>query len=474
VAQGVDPTTMNPLQQRETSTANVLRHLYDPLVQRDPQDPTQYESVLAESWEQIDDLTYEFTLADGVTFSDGSEFDANDVKYTVDFLLGDVTGEPTLLSSNFMGLAGAEVVDDLTVRFLMDSPSPLFMPRLPGLMIIPEGSLDTDSTALDSEPLGTGAYTLNAWDRNSQVVLDARPDYFLGAPSIDTVVFSTIADSSARLAGLTAGNVDIVTNLAPDSVPDVEGSGASSVKQSPSARIATIWLNTLADTPLKDSNVRLAMNHAIDMNTIIETVMGGYGTRVATFIPDYFLGYDAANKPLAFDPELSRELLAEAGYADGFSMEMMVPIGRYPFAEQVAQAIQSYLAEVGIEMNLDVVEFGVFADATNSGNVPDAYYAAYGNSTFNPIAEYQLAARTGTSGYSLYSDPALDAIIDEAARTTNQDDQNTLISQVEAELLLAAPFVYLYAQIDLYGVADRLIWEPSVDESVYLYAASLR
>ena len=207
--------------------------------------------------------------------------------------------------------------------------------------------------------------------------------------------------------------------------------------------------------------------------TIIDTVMGGYGTRVATMIPDYFTGYDSSNEPLDYDPGLARRLLAEAGYADGFAMEMMVPAGRYPFAEQVTQAIQSYLADVGVDLQLNVVEFGVFADATNSGNVPDSYYAAYGNATFNPILEYQIAVRTGDSGYALFSDPAIDALIDDAATTTEQDAQDALISQVEQAMLEEAPFVYLFAQVDIYGVAQRVDWSPRSDESVYLYDASL-
>lgn len=474
IAQGVDPTTMNPVQQRETSTANVLRHIYDPLIARSSEDPSKYESVLATSWKQVDPTTYEFALAEGVTFSDGSSFDAADVKYTVEALLGTTTGKPSLLASNFKGLKGAEVVDDRTVRFIMSAPSPLFMPRLPGLFMIPEGSLGADGTALDSTPIGTGPYTLKAWDRNSQVVLEGRPDYFRGAAKIPSVTFRTIADNSARLAGLSSGDIDLVTNLAPDSVPEVEGAGTAAVKQSPSARVATIWLNTRIEGPLQNRDVRLAMNHAVDLDTIIKTVMGGYGSRVATFTPDYFVGYDEANKPLKYDPELAKKLLAEAGYADGFSMEMMVPAGRYPFAEQVSQAIQSNLAAVGINVKLNIVEFGVFADATNSGNVPESYYAAYGNSTFNPIAEYLLAARTGKSGYSLYSDPSLDALIDQAAVTVDQTQQDALITQVEKKLLEDAPFLYLYAQVDLYGVSDRLVWEPSTDESVYMYDAETK
>ena len=474
VGQSVDPTTMDPMQQRETTTQNVLQHIYSNLVRRNVEDPKKFDGVVAKSWKIVDDTTYEFTLRDDVTFSDGSVLDANDVKYSVDYILGDVTGDPSLSSSSFVGLAGAEVVDDLTVRFNMSAPTPLFMSELTLLFIIPDGSVDDNKDALASTPIGSGPFTLEKWDRNNQVVLKSRDDYFEGAPAIDTVVFQTIADDAARIAGLKAGDIDIITNLAPDSIDEVNASKNAAVKKNPSARVASIWLNTLVDGPLQNAKVRVALNHAVDVQTIIDTVMGGYGTRVATMIPDYFAGYDPANKPLAYDPELAKKMLAEAGYAKGFSIEMMLPAGRYPFAEQVSQAIQSYLKEVGVDVKLNIVEFGVFADATNSGNVPESYYAAWGNSAFNPIDEYLPIVRTGDSGYSLFSDASVDALIDEASETVDQDKQDALISQIEKKMLEQAPFIYLYAQVDLYGVSNRINWEPKMDESIDMYTASVK
>lgn len=474
VGQSVDPTTMDPMQQRETTTQNVLQHIYSRLIQRNVDDPKKFDGVLAKSWKIVDDTTYEFVLRDDVTFSDGSTLDANDVKYSVDYLLGKVTGDPALASSSFVGLEGAEVVDDNTVRFNMSAPTPLFMAELELLYIIPDGSVDEKKDALASTPIGSGPYTLEKWDRNIQVVLKARDDYFEGKPAIDTVVFQTIADASARLAGLKAGDIDIITNLTPDSIDEVNASDNAAVEKTPSARVASIWLNTLIDGPLQSAKVRLALNHAIDVQTIIDTVMGGYGSRVATMIPEYFAGYDPANKPLAYDPELAKKLLAEAGYAKGFSMEMMLPAGRYPFAEQVSQAIQSYLKDVGVDVKLDIVEFGVFADATNSGNVPESYYGAWGNAAFNPIDEYLPIVHTGDSGYSLFSDASVDKLIDEASETIDQDKQDALISQIEKKMLEEAPFIYLYAQVDLYGVSNRINWKPQMSETINLYNASIK
>ena len=148
------------------------------------------------------------------------------------------------MSANFAGLIGVEVVDDQTVRLITEEPSPLLLAKLADLYIVPEGSVDADPQALASAPVGTGPYTLQQSDRNAQVVLTARDDYFRGAPRISEVVFQTMPDAAARLAGLNSGSVDIIANVPADSVTEVEGEGMATVQTAPSARVASIWLNT--------------------------------------------------------------------------------------------------------------------------------------------------------------------------------------------------------------------------------------
>lgn len=475
IAQGVDPTTMDPLQQRETTTVNVLQHFYDPLLRRNAEDTQQFDPVLAESWEMVDDTTLRLSLRDDAVFADGEPFDAADVKYTVDYLLGELPEmDPALAQFQFEPLTGAEVVDEHTVEIMTAEPDPLLLDRLSSLFMVPEGAVDEDPEALAGEPNGTGPYRMVQWDRNSQVVMEARDDYFLGAPEITSVIFKTIADGASRLAGLQSGDIDIITNVPADNVAEVDAADGVSVKTVPSTRIASIWLNPLESELMEDARVRRALNHAVDVDTIIEQVMSGYGERVATIVPENFTNYDPDIQPLEFNPDLARQLLAEAGYADGFTMELLLPQGRYPFAEEVAQAIQSYLADVGVTAELRIVEFGVFAETTQQRTIEESFFGAWGNAVFNPIDELNVAVKSGDSGFSWYNNPEVDALIDEANVTIDAGRQQEIVSEIQAKMLEDPPFIFLFAYEDIYGVSDQLNWEPRSDEAISAYEASLK
>jgi peptide/nickel transport system substrate-binding protein len=472
IAQGVDPTTMDPLQQRETTTVNVLQHLYDPLLERDGSDPRKFNPKLATAWKHVDDTTTRFTLRTGVKFSDGKPFTAADVKYTVDYLLGDLPhAKPAILAYQFGTLKDVKVVDDHTVDVRTKGADPLLLDRLAQLYIVPDGA---DPKSLASTPVGTGPYKLAKWDRNSQVVMEAKPDYYGGPAAIGKVTFKTMPDAAARLAALESGDVDLITNVPADNVEEVKSSGRSRVESVPSARIASIWFNTLDSAPLKKPEVRVALNYAVDVDTIIKQVMSGYGERVATIVPRYFQNYDPSIKPFAFDPAKAKQLLAQAGYPNGFSMTLMVPEGRYEFASEVSQAVGSYLGKVGVKVKLQTVDFGVFAKATQSRKIPDGFYGAWGESFFNPIDELEVAVVSGDKGFSWYSNPQVDKLTASAASALDPEKQKQDVSQVQQLMLQDPPFLFLFAYKDLYGISSRLNWKPRSDESISMYGAKLQ
>jgi peptide/nickel transport system substrate-binding protein len=472
IAQGVDPTTMDPENQRETTTVNVLQHFYDPLLERDATDPRKFNPKLATSWKRVNDTTTRFDLRTGVKFSDGKPFTAADVKYTVDYLLGRLPhSKPEILSYQFGTLGKVKVVDDHTVEFHTTGPDPLLLDRLTALYIIPKGA---KPKSLASTPVGTGPYKLVKWDRNNQVVMRAKPDYYGGKPAIGQVTFKTMPDASARLAALESGDVDLITNLPADNTEDVKASGRARVASVPSARIASIWFNTLDSAPLKKPEVRQALNYAVDVDTIIKQVMSGYGQRVATIVAPYFADYDPSIKPFPYDPNKAKQLLAQAGYPHGFPMTLMVPEGRYEFADEVSQAIQSYLGKVGVKMKLQTVDFGVFAKATQTRKIPDGFYGAWGESFFNPIDELEVAVVSGTKGFSWFSNPEIDKLTAQAAGQLDAAKQKSTVSQIQQKMLQDPPFLFLFAYKDLYGISNRLDWKPRSDESIEMYGARLQ
>jgi len=476
VAQSVDPTTMDPQNQRETPTFNVLTHLYDPLVMRDTKNPKTFDGVLATSFKRLSPTAMRFTLRKGVKFDDGSAFNATTVKYNIDRIMGTLPGEktPPLLSFQFTSLSGAHVISPTTVDIGTKTPDPLLLARLSSLLMIPTGSVDTDANALAAKPDGTGPYSLVTWDRNNQVVMKAQPNYFRGKPKITNLIFKDMPDDASRLAALESGDVDVISNLPPDNVQEVKSAGQATVRSVPSARVTSIWLNTLDTPQLKSAKVRQALNYAVDVNTIIKKVMSGYGLRTATIVPPYFAGYSKSVKPFPYNPAKAKQLLKQAGYPDGFSMTMMVPRGRYLLGEDIAQAVAGYLGKVGVKTAVNIVDFGVFAKATQTRQIPDAFFAGWGESFFNPIDEAQVAVQCGTKGFSWYCNNSVDKLIIKAATTLNQKKQDAVILQFQQAILKDPPFIYLFAYKDIYGISKRLNWTPRTDETIYMYEASLK
>ncbi len=476
VAQSVDPTTMDPQNQRETPTFNVLTHIYDPLIMRDTKNPKRFDGVLAKSWTRLSPTAFRFHLRSGVKFSDGSAFNANTVKYNIDRIMGTLPGEknPPLSAFQYTSINGVHVINPTTVDIGTKAPDPLLLPRLSALLMIPTGSVDKDPNALAAKPVGTGPYTLVTWDRNNQVVMKAKNNYFRGKPKIANVIFKDMPDDASRLAALESGDVDVISNLPPDNVQEVKRTGKANVVSVPSARVTSVWLNTLDTPELKKPAVRIALNYAVDVNTIITKVMSGYALRTATIVPPYFSGYSKSIKPYPYNPTKAKAMLKAAGYPNGFSLTLMVPRGRYLLGEDIAQAVAGYLGKVGVNVKLDIVDFGVFAKATQTRQIPSAFFAGWGESFFSPIDEAQVAIQCGTAGFSWFCNKKVDALINKAATTLNQKKQDAVIVQFQKEIQKDPPFIYLFAYKDIYGVSKRLSWTPRTDETIYMYEASLK
>jgi len=477
VAQGADAATMDPHAHSITITSNVLAHIYDSLGQRNPEKNYAYEGLLAESWEIVDDLTVDLKLRQGVTFSNGEPFNAEVCKYNLDRIMGNLPGvEPPFIAKWYSKFKDAEVLDEYTVRVTTSEVDVFVVQRLLDLEMVPmEYTKEHGFEKLAQEPIGTGPYTLKEWVREDHITLVAREDYWRGRPSIDVVVFRPIPEDATRIAELQAGNVDLIVNVPPDSVPSIEADENLVVKDVPSTRGAMVILDTEREGPLDMSNkkVRQALNYAVDRDAIIEHILGGYGIKVATVAPEYFLGYDPDLEPYPYDPEKARKLLAEAGYPDGFEIkDFRVGRGRFLRNVEVAEAIVDQLAEVGVKVTLNAMEFGVWAKDTNEHIIGDMSLAALGNAYFDAWNTIFTLCRSGNV-WAWYGNPEVDNYIDEAGSTIDPVEHEEATKKALRLLYDDPPFIFMYQLVDVYAVNKRLQWEPRSDELIYMYEASV-
>jgi peptide/nickel transport system substrate-binding protein len=475
IAEAADPTTFNPLQQAVTSTFSVLRNLYDPLVDfaKGGSDFTSYTPVLATSWKQLSPTELQFQLRKGVTFDGGQPFNSASVVYTVQALLGQLPGSsPAEEIQSFPTLTKAVANGPYAVTLYTKTPTQDLLAALTQLLIVPQGSQTTPTGALASHPDGTGAYKLTSYTPDQSIAMTANPEYFLGPPKIRKLVWQTIASTSGELAALLAGTVNVVFGLDPTDVSTVNSSGSAQVDTLPSTRVAALWLDTLDYPYLKNQTVRQALNYAIDKQALISSTLGGLGQITPTVVPSYFTGYNSSVQAYPYDPAKAKALLKQAGYPNGFPLTIMFPAGHYVLGAQIVQVLASELQQVGITVKIDSVSLATFAAETAKRTIPSAFYGAWGSNYPDPLQMFQIIVQGGTKGFSWFNSPSVNTAISQASVATSSAAYTGDLKQVQSLISAQAPFVYLFAYKDAWGVTKGLHWNPLPTEIENFYYAS--
>ncbi len=350
---------------------------------------------LATEWSSNEDATvWTFKLREGVTFQDGTPFNAEAVKFNLDrwndpafeygfrdegkiydawrYVFGGFKGDETAV------LNEAKVIDDYTLELSLNSPMGFLPAALSSSYFginspaaIQEAGADYGTPVAGA--VGTGPFSFVEWIDGTSVTLERYADYWGEPAKVERLVFRGIEDPTARLAELQAGSIDIAVGLSPDDRETIEGnSDLEIVTAEENLNIGYIGLHQ-ANTPLENVAVRQAIAHAVDWNEVVSAFFGDGAQVASQFIPPGLIGYSEDLEPYAYDPEQAKQLLSDAGVADGFSTEFWyMPVSRpyFPSPEPVASAIASYLADVGIEAELQTEDWGTYLDDNNTGKFP--------------------------------------------------------------------------------------------------------
>ncbi|WP_233417285.1 ABC transporter substrate-binding protein [Halovulum marinum] len=465
VAQQIDAYSMDPAKHSAFPTANILFQIYDALLTQN--ENGEIVGALATSWSNPDDLTWRFKLREDVTFHNGEPFNAQAVKYTFDRALDPDFKAPYY--SRISAIKGVEIVDEYTVDFKTEKPFPtmlltLYEASFPALIVPPAYAAEEDGAKIAATPVGTGPYTFVEWLKDERVVLKANPDYWGGAPAIDTVIFRPIKETRTRIAELKSGGVSIAADIPPEDVPALE-SGDTKVAIVPSDFLYFFMLDTTRETPLQDKRVRQAINHAIDVDAIQEALLGGLGQRIALTLPTNAFGYDESWEPYAYDPEKAKELLTEAGYPDGFSIKMMSRKGRFLKDAEIVQAAAGFLQQVGINAEVEFLEPGVWGQVSEKkgreGIVFPGWSGRDPNLVWFPILKSGLYQ-------SYFSNTELDALLDAGAATLDPEERLDIYGKAAAIIKEEAPHVPLIQPPLIYALDANLEWTPRGDGMIDL------
>jgi peptide/nickel transport system substrate-binding protein len=455
VGQIAEPQALDPHAVTAVNDFRILMNVYDGLVRYAP-GTLEVEPALATEWEISEDGTvYTFTLREGVSFHDGTPFDAEAVVFNFERMLDEehpfhFTG-PFPLSFFFSAIESVEALDAGTVRFTLSEPYAPFLSNLayPTGLIVSPAAVEAHGAEFGRNPSGTGPFRFVEWRSNEAVVIEANSDYWDGAPALEAVVFRPITDANTRTAEMLAGGIDLMVEVPPVSLGEFQGEQFT-VHEQAGPHVWFLILNA-KEGPMADKRVRQAANYAIDKRAIVEDVLEGTAEIAAGPTPPAFAwAYNEEIEPYPYDPDKARALLAEAG-AEGASLTFYVTEGGSGMLDPVAMgtAIQADLAAVGLDVQIETYEWNTFLGRVNPGLEGAADMAQMAWMTNDPDTLPFLALRTEAwpenggfnSGY--YSNPEVDALLEAARVATDQDERARLYKEMQAIVHEDAPWVFV-------------------------------
>ena len=428
-AQGADVTSLDPHQGKETPAVQVNTQIFDTLVTVDPE-TNEVVPQIAESWEQTDDQTYVFKIREGIKFHDGSDLTAEDVKFSLD------RARNSAAVSYIVNFIEEVTVDDdhtVTVKTTAPYAPTLRNLAIPFAAIVPKAVVEVDENAFIQNPVGSGPYKFVEWNHGDHVTLKAFDDYYAGKPETENLIMKVIPETSQRTIALETGEVDLAYDLAVNDIPKVNSDDKLTVYEIPSLTCWYVSMN-MNKKPFDNPKVREAMSMAIDRQTIIDTINAGSGQTADAIIAPAVFGYYSTGVK-EYNPTKAKELLAEAGYPNGFSTTLWVNDNQSRI--EMCQAMQAMLLEVGVQCNLEVLEFGSFISRTTAGDHDLAYFGWTTSSGDADYSYYSLEHSTqqGAAGNrSFLADPDVDKLIEEARSNTNEEERKELYKELAIKL----------------------------------------
>jgi peptide/nickel transport system substrate-binding protein len=399
---------------------------------------------LASAWTISDDgLSYTFTLRDGVTFHDGTSFDAEDVKFTFDRIRAEdsVNAQKVL----YTPIASVDVVDPFTVTMTLDHPVGRFLfdlGRGDAVIVAPESA---DNNA--AEPIGTGPFAFLQWDRGSRVVLERYEPYWGPSPALSKATFVFISDTNTMTSALLAGDVDGTNNFAPEALAVFEGNPQFKVLVGTTEGETVLSTNNRKE-PFNNLLVRQAMAHAIDRQAIIEGATYGYGVAIGSHFPPHNPDYVDLTSTYPYDPEKARALLVEAGYPDGFAATLKMPPLAY--ARLSGQILASQFADIGIKLELINLEWAQWLEDVFTNHDFDLSIVSH-------VEPFDIGIYADPDYYFGYDNPQFQALVEKLNGTTDETERKPMI--VKAQEILARDAVNGY----LFELAQTGVWNAKLE-----------
>jgi peptide/nickel transport system substrate-binding protein len=453
-------SSFDPAVATGTSTSRPISNIFDPLVNTFG-NKSEIQADLAQSWRVADDASsITMKLRPGVKFQDGTSVNAEAVVVSFERMLNktdpDYFGPYTFPPFFFSAYRHVTAVDPLTVRFDLNRPDVTFLAELAWVTgaIVSPTAVKQLGRDFATKPVGTGAFKFVSWEKNVKSVLERFDGHWRGAPRLDRIILKPVIEEAQRFNQLASGEVDLITSLDPQFVPAVEANPGLRLIQTPSLHTWWVFFN-MHEKHFQDKRVRQALNHAIDKEAIIKSILRGTGVLSRGWCWPHTWAYTPDVVTYPYDPKKAKELLAAAGYPNGFDVDYYVPeSGSGMIApKEIATVMQANLKQIGVNARITTEEWISYIATYRKGldNIHGKQFGMAQRSWLNPTDDPGTYANYVSSGpidksanLGYYSNAAYDKLLADAVTTSDRAARARLYKQAQKIFAEDAPWIFMF------------------------------
>lgn len=462
-AQGADPRGLDPAYVDDGESAKVIVNVYEGLV-RYKSDSTEIEPALATEWKVSDDgKEYTFKLREGVKFHDGTPFNADAVKFSIERQLPPkITDEMPYASFTFGPVDKVEKIGDYEVKIILKQPYTPFLANLAMCLaapIVSPAAVEKNGGKLMETPVGTGPFKFVKWDKGQSITLEKNADYWGDKAKSDKVIFKFVKENSVRASELIAGSADIIDGVDPNDVKKIEDSKLQIFKGQ-GMNINYMAFNA-SRAPFNDPKLREALSYAINREELVKFLYQGYSSLAETPLPSFIPGYNDKAKAYGYDPDKAKQLLKELG-KENLEIKMITYSNPRPYnpvnGQKLAEAVQGYLAKVGVKATIDVYPWTEYKPKAAQGEGDIMFYGWIGDNgdADNFLSLFDSNEIKSTLNVAKYSNPKVDELLAKGRMTPSGDERNAVYKEIQELVLKDA------AWLPISNAQDMAAYSPKV------------
>ena len=468
-----EPVTLDPAQVSDYNTIRAVYNMYDGLL-RFKDESTEVEPGLAETWDiSQDGLEYTLHLRKGVKFHDGTDFNAEAVKFNLERQFDDKhpyhdTGDFAYAGFTWGNVKQVDAVDDYTIKITLTSPLAPFISHLamhPSFMVSP-AAIKQYGRDISIHPVGTGPFKFASWTPGVEIVEEKNPDYWGTSAHVDKLIFRPIIEDQARLTELQAGGINFMVNIPPDDLEGLKADPNLTVVEQTGMHTWWVYLNFMK-TPLKDVRVRQALSYAVHKQAIVDNILKGTGVLAVNPMPPVVWSYTDQVERYDYNPDKAKQLLAEAGYADGFPCVFWTPESGSGMQMPVlmSTAIQADLKAVGLNCQIKTFEWGAFLE---QGVVPPDKNPEWDLMAFSWVGDngdpdnhlYILLSgdQWPPNGFNCgyYKNDQVDELLRQARTTLDRAARTKIYQEVQKLIVADAPWITIDHETQIVVMAKNI------------------